>query len=68
MIDEKPWYLSKTIWGSLVAVFAALSASLGFPLDAVTQTELSDIAVQLVGAAGALLAIYGRLTATRIIS
>ena len=68
MIDEKPWYLSKTIWGSLVAVLAALSASLGFPLDTLTQAELSDIAVQLVGAAGALLAIYGRLTATRIIS
>lgn len=68
MIDEKPWYLSKTIWGSLIAVCAALSATLGIPLDGATQAQLADIAVQLVGAAGALLAIYGRLTATMIIS
>ena len=68
MVDEKPWYLSKTIWGSLIAVAAALSATLGIPLDSATQAQLSDIVVQMVGAAGALIAIYGRLTATEIIA
>ena len=68
MIDEKPWYLSRTIWGSLIAVAAALGSILGIPLDQATQTQLADIVVQLAGAAGALVAIYGRLAATEIIS
>jgi len=68
MIEEKPWYLSRTIWGSLIAVAAALGSILGISLDQATQTELADIVVQLAGAAGALVAIYGRLAATEIIS
>ncbi|WP_075997880.1 hypothetical protein [Salaquimonas pukyongi] len=68
MIDEKPWYFSKTIWGSLIAVASALGSMLGISLDQATQAELADIVVQLAGAAGALVAIYGRLAATEIIS
>lgn len=68
MIEEKPWYESKTIWGSLVAVAAALSAALGMSIDQATQNELSSVLVQLTGAAGSLLAIYGRLSATDVIS
>ena len=68
MIEEKPWYLSRTIWGSLIAVAAALGSILGISLDQAIQTELVDIVVQLAGAAGALVAIYGRLAATEIIS
>jgi len=68
MIDEKPWYLSRTIWGSLIAVAAALGSILGISLDQTVQAELADIVVQMAGAAGALVAIYGRLAATEIIS
>ncbi|MCB1416684.1 MAG: hypothetical protein M9908_11900 [Phyllobacteriaceae bacterium] len=68
MIDEKPWYLSRTIWGSLIAVAAALGSILGISLDQTIQAELADIVVQMAGAAGALVAIYGRLAATEIIS
>ncbi|MGB7286201.1 MAG: hypothetical protein WBC71_04645 [Salaquimonas sp.] len=68
MVEEKPWYESKTIWGSLIAVAAALSATIGISIDQAAQAELASILVQLVGAAGSLLAIYGRLSATDIIS
>jgi len=68
MIDEKPWYESKTIWGSLIAVAAALSATFGFSIDQATQSELSDVLIQFIGAAGSLLAIYGRLSATDVIA
>ena len=68
MIDEKPWYLSRTIWGSLIAVAAALGSILGISLDQTIQAELADIVVRMAGAAGALVAIYGRLAATEIIS
>lgn len=67
MVEEKPWYLSKTIWGSLVSVAAALAATFGVAVDAPSQQAIAEAAVQLAGAAGALVAIYGRLTATRII-
>lgn len=67
MVEEKPWYLSKTIWGSLISVAAALAATLGIAIDAESQTAIAEAVVQIVGAAGALLAIYGRLTATRIL-
>ena len=68
MVDEKPWYESKTIWGSLIAVAAALSATIGIDLDAPTQSQLASVLVQIAGAAGSLLAIYGRLSATDIIA
>ena len=68
MVNEKPWYESTTIWGSLLAVAAALSATIGISIDQTTQTELANILVQLVGAVGSLVAIYGRLSATDIIS
>lgn len=67
MVEEKPWYLSKTIWGSLISVAAALAATLGIAIDAQSQAAIAEALVQIVAAAGALIAIYGRLTATRII-
>lgn len=62
------WCDAKSIWGSLIAVAAALLGALGMAVDTATQTELTEIVIELVGAAGALLAIYGRLTATDILS
>ena len=67
MIDEKPWYLSKTIWGSLVAVGAALASAVGLNIDAQNQQLISDAIMQFIAAGGALFSIYGRLSATDII-
>ena len=68
MVDEKPWFMSKTIWGSLISVAAALVSTLGISLDGAVQVAITDAIVQMIGAAGALLAIYGRLAATDVIS
>jgi len=67
MVDEKQWYLSKTIWGALIAVAASFAGIFGIQLDEVTQGDLSDAIIQLVAGIGALTAIYGRLSATDII-
>ena len=67
MIDEKPWYLSKTIWGSLIAVGAALASAVGLNIDAQNQQLISDAIMQFIVAGGALFSIYGRLSATDII-
>ena len=67
MIDRKPWYTSKTIWGALVAILATLASMMGFDLDSDAQADLVEAALQLVTAAGALVAIFGRLVATDFI-
>jgi len=68
MVEEKAWFQSKTIWGSLLAVCAALASTIGISVDEVTQQGIADALVQLIGAFGALTAIYGRITATDVIS
>lgn len=65
MDDMKQWYLSKTMWGALIAMAAALLQVAGFDIDPVTQGDFADSIVALSGAVGALVAIYGRLTAEK---
>ena len=65
-IDEtKQWYLSKTVWGALIAIVASLVPAMGMEFDAGTQAQLVDDLVSLAGAIGGLIAIYGRLTADK---
>ena len=68
MVEEKNWYASRTIWGGIIAAAASVFGSFGMSLDAGNQAELTDAVVQLVGAMGAVVAIYGRLNATDVIS
>ena len=68
MVEEKIWYKSRTIWGALIAVMASILGGFGFPIDDASQKELTEAAIQLIGALGAVVAIYGRLSATEVIS
>ena len=65
MEETKQWYLSKTVWGALVAILASVLHAGGFELGSAAQNELADGIVALVGAIGGLLAIYGRLSADK---
>jgi hypothetical protein len=65
MDSMKNWYQSKTVWGALIAVAASILQVAGLEVGLEDQAQLSDIAVTLVGAVGGLLALYGRLVATR---
>ncbi len=65
MTGSKPWYTSKTIWGSLVAMVAGIGSALGFDLGAQIQADLVDGILKIIATAGSLLAIYGRFAATR---
>ena len=65
MENMKQWYLSKTVWGALVAILAGLLPVTGMELDAGAQSQLADDFVSLVGAVGGLVAVYGRLTAEK---
>ena len=65
--DSKRWYNSRTIWGSIIAVVAALLSALGHPIDDNSQLVLTDAILQIVAVGGSLFAIFGRLSASAII-
>ena len=65
MLNAKPWYMSKTIWGSLVSILAAFLGLWDFDLSASEQARVVELIVQLIGASGAMLALIGRFLATR---
>ena len=60
MTDVKSWLQSKTVWSILVMLAPLLTKMLGFDVDA-TLTDILTIA-------GAVGAIYGRVTASKKLS
>lgn len=68
MFDDKPWYLSRTIWVGLVALALSLAGVFGFATDALDQGALTDVLLQLGSAIAGLIAIFGRIGATSRIS
>lgn len=63
MDDAKKWYLSKTVWGALLAVAAPLLQLAGIYLDEGMQSELAASITTIAGAAGGVLALIGRISA-----
>ncbi|MFC6487983.1 hypothetical protein [Nitratireductor sp. GCM10026969] len=59
----KPWYLSRTIWASLVTVATAAGGLLGFPVEERDGEAVSEMILQAVTAISGLMAIVGRVTA-----
>ncbi|MER2535558.1 MAG: hypothetical protein ABTQ31_10395 [Rhizobiaceae bacterium] len=64
MTDIKPWYLSRTIWASLVTILTAVGGIAGLPLAGIDGSALTDTLLQAVTAISGLLAIFGRLNAS----
>ena len=62
------WCDAKTIWGSILAVGASLMGTMGVSIDSSVQSDMADSIIQMIGAVGAMTAIYGRLSATEIIT
>jgi hypothetical protein len=71
MTEEKPWYLSKGVLGPLVAVVALIAGAFGVKVDAATQALVVDQVIGAVSAGvallGAIVGIWGRITATKVI-
>ncbi len=68
MIEDKPWYLSRTVWAGLVALFISLAGAFGLVSETVDQGALTDILLQLATAIAGLIAVFGRIGATSRIS
>ena len=65
MLEMKPWYQSKTVWGALIAIGSPLLRHVGFDLGSAEEEQLADALTTLAGTLGGLLALYGRLSATK---
>jgi hypothetical protein len=63
MSTAKPWYLSRTIWASVVTVLSGGAGLIGVPTGVIDDGALTDTILQLVTAISGLIAIFGRLTA-----
>lgn len=63
-MDPKAWYLSRAVWGGVVAILAGLLSAFGINLDEAAQVDAVNIGLALAGAIGGALAIYGRVKAS----
>ncbi|EKF19775.1 hypothetical protein [Nitratireductor pacificus] len=64
MTQSKPWYLSRTIWASLVTIATAAAGMLGYPVDGIDGPAVSDSVLQAITAISGLVAIFGRVLAS----
>lgn len=64
-MDTKPWYLSKTVLGAVIAIVAS-AAGIGLTSDETGQ--LADHVDGLIAIVGGILAIYGRVVARKQLS
>lgn len=66
-MDQKKWWMSKGVWGSLIMIVAIVAGYFGVEIDADTQAVMVDQIVALVTAGtalvGAILALIGRIKA-----
>ncbi|RFC64231.1 hypothetical protein DYI37_07780 [Fulvimarina endophytica] len=67
MIDQKEWYRSRTVWGGLVALAAALGGLFGLEVSDAIQSAATTALLDTAAAIGALVAIYGRLRAEKLL-
>lgn len=63
MLVTKPWYLSRTIWASIVTILTGAAGLTGLPLDGLDGSALTDTLLQAVSAISGLIAVFGRLSA-----
>lgn len=62
---SKPWYQSRTIWASAVAVASSLAALFGHSVSGPDAGTLADSLLQIVTAASSVAAVVGRVAATK---
>lgn len=65
MEDTKKWYMSKSVWGGMISVAAAVAGAFGFNIGADEQSILAESAVAVAGIVGAVVAVVGRVKASK---
>lgn len=65
MDGNQPWYASKTVWGGIVALLAGVAAAFGYVVDEAVQVDTATAITAFASAIGGLVAVYGRIKATK---
>lgn len=65
MIDTKSILSSKGVWGGIITILGAGLGFFGFDVGSADMTAISTHIDSIVVAAGGLLAIYGRIVASK---
>ncbi|WP_311029195.1 hypothetical protein [Mesorhizobium koreense] len=60
----KPWYLSRTIWASIVTIAMSSAGLLGFSTGGIDSSSLTDTLLQAISGIAGMAAIIARLFAT----
>jgi len=68
MNNEKPWYLSKTIWASIVTILLSCSSFFHISTDSIDQGSLTDTIIEFVTALSGIVALFGRVSARTLIT
>jgi hypothetical protein len=65
MTDTKKWWQSKGTWGAVIAVLAGLGTAFGVEITAADQALASEHIVGAITAVGGIIALAGRIWATK---
>jgi len=65
MSELKNWYFSKTVWGAAIAILASCANLLGLSISAGDQQGLTEHVSAIAAAAGGVIAIWGRISASK---
>jgi hypothetical protein len=65
MEEYKSLLASKTIWGGIIAVGAGLAGIFGYSVSPADQVQAIDALAGIASAVGGVIAIFGRVKATK---
>ncbi len=68
MEETKKWWESTAIWGAVVALLGGLAGIFGYSLGPDDQEVLTSILASVAGTVGSIIAIWGRVKASKTIS
>ena len=60
----KPWYLSRTIWASIVTIVLSVAGVFGFSTGGIDSSSLTDTLLQAISGVAGIAAVVARLFAT----
>jgi hypothetical protein len=60
----KPWYLSRTIWASIVTIAMSVAGVFGFSTSGIDGSSLTDTLLQAISGVAGIAAVVARLLAT----
>ena len=66
-MDTKIWWQSRTIWAGLITVISCVAGLLGYQIAEGDQQELITMITGAVGGVSGVIAIWGRVKASKSI-